>query len=63
MVSKAQMRAAAKYDKAHYRRIATVVTIQEKEDIQAAAEKAGESLSRYMKKAIFTRMESEKEKE
>lgn len=59
-VSKARLRANAKYAKAHYRRIATVVTIEQKEYIQAAAEKAGESLSQYMKKAIFTRIESEK---
>lgn len=61
MVSKAQMRAVAKYDKAHYRRVAAVVTIQQKDDIQAAATKAGESLSQYMKKATFQRMEREKD--
>lgn len=59
-ISKAQMRAVAKYDKAHYKRVITLVTFQQKEDIQAAAEKAGESLSQYMKKAALQRMEREK---
>lgn len=60
-ISKAQMRAVAKYDKAHYKRIIALVSFQQKEDIQAAATKAGETLSTYMKKATLQRMEREKD--
>ena len=58
-VSKAQQKATAKYMKNNYDEIKTRVPKGRKAEIQAAAEKQGESLNAYVAEAVRRRMESE----
>lgn len=58
-VSKAQQKATAKYMKNNYDEIKTRVPKGKKAEIQAAAEKQGESLNAYVAEAVRRRMESE----
>lgn len=58
--SKAQQKATNKYIAKAYDRINLTIPKGQKDIIQAAAEKQGESLNGYIKKAIERRMEQEK---
>lgn len=58
-VSKAQQKATAKYMKNNYDEIKIRVPKGRKSEIQAAAEKQGESLNAYVAEAVRRRMESE----
>lgn len=58
-VSKSQQKATAKYMKNNYDEIKTRVPKGRKAEIQAAAEKQGESLNAYVVEAVRRRMESE----
>ena len=57
--SKAQQKATAKYMKNNYDEIKIRVYKGKKSEIQAAAEKQGESLNAYIVEAVKRRMESE----
>lgn len=57
--SKAQQKATNKYIAKAYDRINLTIPKGQKDIIQAAAEKQGESLNGYIKKAIERRMEQE----
>jgi predicted HicB family RNase H-like nuclease len=59
-VSKAQQKAVNKYIKSNYDRINVTLPKGIKEEIQAAAVKAGESVNGYIKVAIDERMERER---
>lgn len=59
--SKAQQKATAKYMKNNYDEIKTRVPKGRKAEIQAAAEKQGESLNAYVIGAVEKRMEAEQE--
>ena len=59
-VSKAQQKAVNKYVKNNYDRINVTLTKGKKDEIQAAAQAAGESVNGYIKTAIDERMEREK---
>ena len=56
-VSKAQQKAVAKYMKNNYDEIKVRVEKGKRDIIKVAAETAGESLNRYIKKAVDQRME------
>lgn len=58
-VSKSQQKATAKYMKNNYDEIKIRVYKGTKSEIQAAAEKQGESLNAYVTEAVRRRMESE----
>lgn len=58
-MSKPQTRASNKYNAKAYDRLAIQVKKGRKADIQAAAEKQGESLNAYVVKAVERRMEAE----
>lgn len=60
-MSKPQTRASNKYNAKAYDRLAIQVKKGRKADIQAAAEKQGESLNAYVVKAVERRMEAEQE--
>lgn len=60
-MSKPQTRASNKYNAKAYDRLAIQVKKGRKADIQAAAEKQGESLNAYVVKAVELRMEAEQE--
>lgn len=59
--SKAQQKATAKYMKNNYDEIKTRVPKGKKAEIQAAAEKQGESLNAYVIGAVERRMKAEQE--
>lgn len=59
--SKAQQKATAKYMKNNYDEIKTRVPKGKKAEIQAAAEKQGESLNAYVIGAVERRMKTEQE--
>ncbi|MGN0600359.1 MAG: hypothetical protein ACI4JK_10745 [Oscillospiraceae bacterium] len=61
--SKAQQKATAKYMKNNYDEIKTRVPKGKKSEIQAAAEKQGESLNAYVIGAVERRMKAEQDKE
>ncbi|MGN0551985.1 MAG: toxin-antitoxin system HicB family antitoxin [Oscillospiraceae bacterium] len=61
--SKAQQKATAKYMKNNYDEIKTRVPKGKKAEIQAAAEKQGESLNAYVIGAVERRMKAEQDKE
>lgn len=52
-------RYSKEYAKNHYKRFPLDFPIAKYEEIQAAAEKAGESVTAYIKNAVDTRMKSE----
>lgn len=56
-ISKAQIRATAKYSKKAYERLYIRVKMGEKDAIINSAEKAGESLNEFITKAIQERIE------
>ena len=58
-MSKAQTRASNKYNAKAYDRLAIQVKKGKKSEIQAAAEKQGESLNAYVIGAVERRMEAE----
>lgn len=58
-MSKPQTKASNKYNAKAYDRLAIQVKKGRKADIQAAAEKQGESLNAYVVKAVERRMEAE----
>lgn len=60
-MSKPQTRASNKYNAKAYDRLAIQVKKGRKSEIQAAAQKQGESLNSYVVKAVEQRMEAEKE--
>ena len=60
-MSKPQTRASNKYNAKAYDRLAIQVKKGRKADIQAAAEKQGESLNAYVVKAVEQRMEAEQD--
>ncbi len=60
-MSKPQTRASNKYNAKAYDRLAIQVKKGRKSEIQAAAQKQGESLNAYVVKAVEQRMESEKD--
>lgn len=62
-VSKAQIKATTKYESANYDKILLRLPKGKREVIQTAAEKAGESLNGYIKKAVDERMEREAQQE
>ena len=55
-VSKAQQAAVAKYTKAHYDEFKLRFPRGYKDEIQAAAEQAGESVNGYIKTAVDQRL-------
>ena len=56
--TEAQKRATAKYKEKALKRIPLDVQKEKYEEIKSAAEKAGETVNGYIKKAIDRRMES-----
>lgn len=56
-MGKASTRATNKYNKKAYDRISLVVPKGEREKIRKAAEAEGESVNRYVSRAIAARME------
>ena len=58
-ISKAQQKAVNKYVKNNYDRINVTFPKGQKDIIAKAAEKAGESVNGYIKKAVDERMERE----
>lgn len=60
-MSKPQTRASNKYNAKAYDRLAIQVKKGRKADIQAAAEKQGESLNAYVVKAVEQRMKNEQD--
>ncbi len=58
-VSKAQQQAVNRYMKKNYDRVLVTFKKGDKERIQAAAEKSGESVNGYIKTAIEQRMQRE----
>lgn len=60
-VSKAQQKATAKYENANYDKFLVRVPKGKKPEIQAAADKQGESLNAYVIGAVEQRMQSEQE--
>lgn len=54
--TKAGMRATIKYVKTNYDRIEIKIPKGSKADLQAAAERAGESVNSYVIKAVLSRM-------
>ena len=59
-LTEAKKRANKKWNEAHpYGRITFLVTASQKEEIKEAAERSGESISEYSKKAVFKRMKEE----
>lgn len=62
-LTESKKRANKKWNDAHpYARITFLLNNEEKEKIYKAAAAAGESVSEYSKKAVFSRMERETEK-
>lgn len=59
--TEAQKRATAKYKEKNLKRIPLDVQKEKYEEIKAAADKAGETVNGYIKKAVDDRMEKEKE--
>lgn len=57
-VSKAQQKAVNKYMKNNYDRINVTFPKGKKEEIEAAAEAAGESVNNYIRESVRRRMES-----
>ena len=57
--TEANKKADMKYKKAHIKRIHLDVQKEKYDEIKAAADKAGETVNGYIKKAIEQRMESE----
>lgn len=57
--TEANKKADMKYKKAHIKRIPLDVQKEKYDEIKAAADKAGETVNGYIKKAIEQRMESE----
>lgn len=55
-VTKAQQRAVKKYVTAHYDRIELIVPKGQKAVIKAAAESAGESVTKFIQKAVEQRL-------
>lgn len=55
-------RAKRKYNEKNYVRVFLQVKPELKEEWQAAAEKAGESLSRFITEAVAQRIESDRQK-
>lgn len=62
-VSKAQQKAVHNYVKKNYDRIEITAPKGKKAEIQAAAEKQGESLNAYVIGAVERRMKAEQDKE
>jgi uncharacterized protein (DUF1778 family) len=60
-MGKASTRATNKYNKKAYDRISLVVPKGEREKIRKAAEAVGESVNRYVNRAIAARMEGKNE--
>jgi predicted HicB family RNase H-like nuclease len=58
-VSKKQQACVARYMKAHYDRLNITVPKGERETIKAHAEKMGESLNEFVKRAIARTMEED----
>ena len=57
--TEANKKADMKYQKAHIKRIPLDVQKEKYDEIKAAADKAGETVNGYIKKAIEQRMENE----
>lgn len=60
--TKAQQKATIKYMRSHYDEIITRVVKGQKEEIKAHAEKNGESLNAFVKRAISETIERDNEK-
>ena len=61
-VSESQLRASKKYH-SKFERIYVRVSVEEKEAIEAYAEKIGESVNSFVRRAIVEAMESDEKKE
>ena len=59
--TEAQKRASAKYHKTHIHRVSLDLQNEFYDIVKEAADKAGESVSMYIKNALLTRMQSEKD--
>ena len=58
-VSKAQIKATAKYEAAKYDKVLVRIPKGKRAELQAAADAAGESLNGYIVRALKQRMERE----
>lgn len=61
MASESQIKAAKKWGDKNLDRMSLAVPKGKKEEIKEAADKAGESVNKYILNAVNTRIETEKE--